>query len=46
MEPGDWNRFRRLRYVGSVCRRFPEPLVRHYRERRPGPASHSSGLKS
>jgi hypothetical protein len=39
MEPGDWNRFRRLRYVGSVFRRFPEPLLRHYRERRPGSAA-------
>jgi Glycosyl transferase family 2 len=37
MEPGDWNRFRRLRYVGAVCRRFPEPLLRHHRERRPAP---------
>jgi hypothetical protein len=37
LEPGDWNRFRRLRYLGSDCRRFPEPLLRHYRERRPGP---------
>lgn len=45
MEPGDWNRFRRLRYVGSVFRRFPEPLVRHYRERRPGPAPRSPGLE-
>jgi hypothetical protein len=39
LEPGDWNRFRRLRYVGAVCRRFPEPLLRHYRERRPAPDS-------
>ena len=37
LEPGDWNRFRRLRYLGSVCRRFPEPLLRHYREQRPPP---------
>jgi glycosyltransferase involved in cell wall biosynthesis len=35
MEPGDWNRFRRLRYLGAVCMRFPEPMLRHYRERRP-----------
>ncbi len=33
MEPGDWNRFRRIKYVGAVCRRYPEPLLRHYRER-------------
>ena len=41
MEPGDWNRFRRLRYLGSVCLRFPEPLLRHYRERRPTPGAES-----
>jgi len=35
MEPGDWNRFRRIRYVGALCRRFPEALLRHYREQRP-----------
>lgn len=32
MEPGDWNRFRRIKYVGAICRRYPEPLLRHYRE--------------
>ena len=46
MEPGDWNRFRRLRYVGSVFRRFPEPLLRHYRERRPGPAADAVRVES
>jgi len=33
MEPGDWNRFRRIKYLGAVCRRYPEPLLRHYQER-------------
>jgi len=46
MEPGDWNRFRRLRFVGPVCRRFPEPLLRHYRERRPAREAESSGSAS
>jgi glycosyltransferase involved in cell wall biosynthesis len=32
-EPGDWNRFRRIKYLKPVSRRYPEPLLRHYRER-------------
>jgi Glycosyl transferase family 2 len=32
-EPGDWNRFRKLKYLGLKTARFPEPLLRHYRER-------------
>lgn len=32
-EPGDWNRFRRIKYIDPVCMRYPEPLSRHYRER-------------
>lgn len=32
-EPGDWNRFRRIRRIGPVARRYPEPLLRHYREK-------------
>jgi glycosyltransferase involved in cell wall biosynthesis len=32
-EPGDWNRFRKIKYVGPTAMRFPEPLLRHYRER-------------
>lgn len=31
-EPGDWNRFRRIKYLNPVALRFPEPLLRHYRE--------------
>jgi hypothetical protein len=33
MEPGDWNRFRRIKYIGPVSMRYPEPLLRHYREK-------------
>jgi glycosyltransferase involved in cell wall biosynthesis len=32
-EPGDWNRFRRIKHIQPVCMRYPEPLLRHYRER-------------
>ena len=31
MEPGDWNRFRKIKYIGSVCMRCPEPLLRYHR---------------
>ena len=31
-EPGDWHRFRRLKYFNPVAMRYPEPLLRHYRE--------------
>ena len=30
MEPGDWNRFRRIKYIGPKALRYPEPLSRHY----------------
>jgi glycosyltransferase involved in cell wall biosynthesis len=33
MEPGDWNRIRRMKYVDPKCMRYPEVLLRHYRER-------------
>jgi glycosyltransferase involved in cell wall biosynthesis len=32
-EPGDWNRFRKMRYLGVRAVRAPERLLRHYRER-------------
>lgn len=32
-EPGDWNRFRKFKYLGIKAVRHPEPLLRHYRER-------------
>ena len=36
MEPGDWNRLRRIKYVGPASMRYPEPLLKHYRERSQG----------
>ena len=36
LEPGDWNRFRRIKYINPVALRYPEPLLRHYRERSQG----------
>ena len=40
LEPGDWNRYRRIRFINPVLGRHPEPLLRHYREaiHRPAPA--------
>jgi Glycosyl transferase family 2 len=35
-EGGDWNRFRKFRYVGAHVEREPAPLLRHYRERAGG----------
>ncbi|MDB5720749.1 MAG: glycosyl transferase family 2 [Alphaproteobacteria bacterium] len=32
-EPGDWNRFRRIRFLGPKVARHPEILLRHYKER-------------
>lgn len=32
-EPGDWNRFRKLRYLGVRAVRAPQRLLKHYRER-------------
>ena len=34
MEPGDWNRFRRIKYINPIAKRYPEPLLWHYREMR------------
>ncbi len=31
-EPGDWNLFRRIKFLGPACGRYPEPLLRHYKE--------------
>lgn len=31
-EPGDWNRFRKIRYLGASMKRYPEPLLKHYIE--------------
>ena len=32
-EPGDWNRFRKFKYLGVNSGRFPEALLYHYKER-------------
>jgi glycosyltransferase involved in cell wall biosynthesis len=32
-EPGDWNRFRKFSYLGANVARYPDVLLRHYRER-------------
>lgn len=32
-EPGDWNRFRKWKYLRADVARFPEPLLRHFKER-------------
>lgn len=34
-EPGDWNRFRKFKYLGANMSRFPEPLLKHFKERNP-----------
>ena len=34
LEPGDWNRFRCIKYFQPVMQRYPKPLLKHYRERR------------
>ena len=33
LEPGDWNRFRKFRYLGVHAERHPDVLLSHYRER-------------
>jgi glycosyltransferase involved in cell wall biosynthesis len=33
-EPGDWNRLRKFKYLGAQMARFPEPLLKHYCERK------------
>lgn len=33
LEPGDWNRFRKMKYLGIRAFRYPEPLLKHYKER-------------
>jgi glycosyltransferase involved in cell wall biosynthesis len=32
-EPGDWNRLRKILYLGAAVARYPEPLLRHFVER-------------
>lgn len=31
-EPGDWNRFRKFKYLGAKAEFFPGPMLKHYRE--------------
>lgn len=33
LEPGDWNRFRKIKYINPSSMRYPELLTRHYREK-------------
>ncbi len=35
-EPGDWNRFRKFRYLGVNAGRYPEPMLFHHKERGQG----------
>lgn len=35
-EPGDWNRFRKFKYLGAKTVRDPRPLLRHFQERKQG----------
>lgn len=32
-EPGDWNRLRKIQYIGANLVRYPERLLKHYKER-------------
>jgi glycosyltransferase involved in cell wall biosynthesis len=32
-EPGDWNRIRKIRFLGEDCRRHPGIFLSHFRER-------------
>lgn len=33
LEPGDWNRFRKIKYLGAECYRYDGPLLKHYKEK-------------
>jgi hypothetical protein len=41
-EPADWNRYRKIQYLGARTVRHPEPLLRHYRERTQHPGTAGS----
>jgi glycosyltransferase involved in cell wall biosynthesis len=44
LEPGDWNRYRRMKHLGARIARYDEPLVRHYKERSArDPRTHTFG---
>ncbi len=38
-EPGDWNRYRKFKYLKVKAARFPEPLLHHYKERAQQPST-------
>ena len=38
-EPGDWNRFRRIKALGAKIVRHDRPLLKHYREQNQAPAN-------
>jgi glycosyltransferase involved in cell wall biosynthesis len=42
-EPGDWNRFRKFRYLGVPAARHEGILLRHYRERNQAQQSTATG---
>ncbi|GLH66875.1 glycosyltransferase family 2 protein [Geothrix edaphica] len=33
LEPGDWNRFRKIQWIGARVARHPDLLLRHFKER-------------
>lgn len=35
-EPGDWNRLRKIKYIDPVSMRYPEALLKHYRQKSQG----------
>lgn len=35
-EPGDWNRFRKFKYLGANTHFYPEPMLYHYKEQNNG----------
>lgn len=41
-EPGDWNRLRKIGFMGARTRRFPESLLKHYKERNQNKAAELS----
>jgi hypothetical protein len=45
-EPGDWNRYRKIKYLEARLRRYPEPLLRHYLEFNQKPRAAASPPRS
>jgi hypothetical protein len=42
-EPADWNRCRRIRYLGARAERHPDILLRHFSESKPGQVAAKAG---